>query len=147
DNWSLSPFLAAVITPTNRLFAQGFMQFDFPLTSNKITYTELTSQPGFSNSPTAQRLVQQFPGQFLLPPFTVTNRIDEQILMHVDAGVGYWLVRNPTAPWITGIAPSLELHYTTTLENAKIVTLPGDGSLAQAPGGRVQAEAFPQVGN
>src|SRR5229473_763768 len=49
--------------------------------------------------------------------------------MHVDLGTGFWLVRNPEARWLTGIAPTLELHYTTTLDNADIHTFSRDGFL------------------
>jgi hypothetical protein len=76
------------------------MQFDFPLTNNRVTYSEQTTQPGFTNSQVVQNLVRQFPGQVLLPPFAATSGIEEQILMHVDAGVGYWLVRNPSARYV-----------------------------------------------
>jgi hypothetical protein len=36
--------------------------------------------------------------------------------------VGYWLSRNPCADWVTGLAGVVELHYTTTLQDADIVT-------------------------
>ena len=70
--------------------------------------------------------------------------------MQVDLGAGYWLLRDPEATWITGIAPSLELHYTSTLENAKVVTLPGDPLLQinpNATGNRLIQEQPPRVGN
>jgi hypothetical protein len=143
DNWNLSPFFAVLTTPTYRWFAQGFMQFDFPLTNNKIIYTDRMSQPGLPIT-SLPAMVQPLA---LQAPFTASRGIGEQILMHVDAGVGYWLVRNPSAQWVTGIAPSLELHYTTTLENAQIVTLPNDPSTTRAPGGDFTLEAAPQVGN
>jgi hypothetical protein len=147
ENWSLSPFLAVLSTPTPRLFAQGFMQFDFPLRNSRITYSERTSQPGFINSPDAADLVRQNPGQVLFPPFVASRGIGEQTLMHVDAGFGYWLVRNTSARWITGLAPSLELHYTTTLENAQIVTLPQDPNEHFVPGQAFVLDPAPQVGN
>ena len=48
--------------------------------------------------------------------------------MHVNIGTGYWIYQNPNATWLTGFAPIMELHYTTTLRNANVVQLPGDGS-------------------
>src|SRR5262249_12540245 len=63
-------------------------------------------------------------------------------------------LRNPEARWVTGIAPTLELHYTTTLENANIVQLASDGvrrpfDLAGnlLPTGASIPEPGPQVGN
>ncbi len=36
----------------------------------------------------------------------------------VDAGVGYWLFRNdPRSRIVTGLAPTIELHYTTFTED------------------------------
>jgi hypothetical protein len=147
DNWSLSPFFAVLTTPTKRWFAQGFMQFDFPLTNNKVTYSDRTSQPGFPVDGFIRGLAAQSGQVVLQPPFSVTSSIEEQILMHVDTGIGYWLVRNTSAQWITGIAPSLELHYTTTLENAQIVTLPVDAFTQPRPQGGFQLQPSPQVGN
>src|SRR5262249_55188554 len=40
QTWSLSPFLAFLARPTDRAFCQGFLQFDFPLNSSTITFTE-----------------------------------------------------------------------------------------------------------
>jgi hypothetical protein len=39
----------------------------------------------------------------------------------MDVKVGYWLYRDPCARWITGIVPTTELHYTTTLQNSDSV--------------------------
>src|SRR5207253_9907353 len=39
-------------------------------------------------------------------------------ILQLDLGTGYWLFRNPEGHRLTGIAPTVELHYTTTLSNA-----------------------------
>jgi hypothetical protein len=39
----------------------------------------------------------------------------------MDLKIGYWLYRDPDAHWVTGIAPTAELHYTTTLQNSDSV--------------------------
>jgi hypothetical protein len=52
----------------------------------------------------------------------VTTPTEEQTLMRLNLGAGYWVVRRPCADWITGVAPTVEAHYTTTLENAKITS-------------------------
>jgi hypothetical protein len=144
ETWGLSPFLAALYTPTNRFFAQGFVQVDVPLNTSKVTYTEtaLVLNPSVnrfgtrSDDPTIQ-----------VPPFRVTDHLREQALMHVDLGTGYWVIRDPEAAWVTGLAPTLELHYTTTLNSADIITLPRDSSAIPTPTGGVRAEAQPTVGN
>ena len=147
---SLSPFLAALYTPTDRFFAQGFLQFDFPLNDNTINYSENITRgniPPNQLQALTQLGVIHFPS--LNPPFSVRSDISEQSLMQVDLGAGYWLLRDPEATWITGIAPSLELHYTSTLENAKVVTLPGDPLLQINPNNqqRLIQEQPPRVGN
>jgi hypothetical protein len=148
ETWSLSPFLAAVYTPTKRLFTQGFLQFDLPLNSNTINYSD-TFTRGTSLVTIAQLAAAglvSFPS--LDPPFSVRSGITEQPLMQVDWGVGYWLLRDPSRTWITGIAPSLELHYTTTLKDASVVTLPGDPLLQIDPKtGNLVQEQPPRVGN
>ncbi len=129
DTWSLSPFIAGLWTPGPRFFSQGFLAVDVPLNSSKYTFAETT--PIVLNGP--------FPASGLpgtVPPFTVSGRIAEQTLLQADAGAGYWLMRSPDSGWITGIAPTLELHYTYTLDNAQIVNLPHDtsGVITPVPG-------------
>lgn len=136
DIVGLSPFVAFLATPTDRLFLQGFVQYDFPVNKDRIDYAEARFGPfgpvTFGNP---------------VPPPTSTN-IEEQQLLHFDIGTGFWLVRNCDG-WITGIAPTVELHYTTTLTNAQIVQLPGDGSTFFVPNDFKQSktEQGPQVGN
>jgi hypothetical protein len=138
----LSPFFAALYTPGERFFAQGFLQADVPLNTSKVTYTDTV--PLIFN----ENRFASLPGNILAPPFTVTDHLREQALMHVDLGTGYWLVRDPNADWVTGLAPMLELHYTTTLNSADLITLPRDSAaipITSPPFFR--PEAFPTVGN
>jgi hypothetical protein len=137
NTWSLSPFLAGLITPTDRLFAQGFVQYDAPLNTSAVTYSEFfrlarnaDPQPGTPD---------------LRLPFTVHHRLREQQLLHLDGGVGCWVLRRPQARCLTGLATLLELHYTTTLDDADIVRLPRDGTeLSSNPGTPAPG---PEVGN
>jgi hypothetical protein len=69
----------------------------------------------------------------MTPPFTVHRNIDEQSLFQFDLGVGYWLYRNPEGHRLTGLAPTIELHYTTTLDNADLITPPQEGSAVVTP--------------
>ncbi len=123
QTWSLSPYLAALATPTDRFFTQGFVQFDVPLNTSSITYSEVVQQ---TTSPAT--MFNNGTG-VLAPPFTVHDHLREQYLLHLDIGTGYWLLRRADPAWLTGFAPAAELHYTSTLNNANIVALPGDSSL------------------
>jgi hypothetical protein len=142
DTWSLSPYLSVLATPSDRFFTQGFLQFDFPVNNSRATFRESATEPGLRgtdvvNDPTGLgalqlALVQALQARrlgFQLPPINQSAKIDEQTLMHVDLGLGYWVTRDPEARWIRGIAPTLELHYTTTLENADVITFARDGFL------------------
>jgi hypothetical protein len=140
ETWSISPFAAFIVQPTRRLFVQSFMQFDIPLNKSKIIYSETP-------------LVNKEPTEIIFDPLSTTDNIREQSLMQLDLGIGYWLVNRPNATWITGIAPTVELHYTTTLNNADIRTLPVAPKFAadsNFPNGQrpiTAVETAPQVGN
>ena len=144
ETWSLSPFLAGLYTPNNRFFAQGFLQFEFPLNSSTISYTETLPQGTVTPLPPA---LMKYPT--LNPPFSVKEEISEQSLAHLDVGAGYWLMREPSRTWLTGIAPTLELHYTGTMTNASVVTLPADSLLQIDPSNpkKLEQEQPPQIGN
>ncbi len=89
----LSPFLGLLTMPNDRYFLQGFLQVDLATNGNQVI----------------------FGGQDL-------GDLHEQTLLYVDLSIGYWLHRNPRGCLITGIAPVLEYHYSSTLQNADIVT-------------------------
>jgi hypothetical protein len=98
----LLPYLGFLLAPNDDWFFQGFIQADFAASGFKL----------------------QRNGQFdgpLVPEFT------EQNLMYYDLLVGRWLYRNPCACCLTGIAALLELHYTTSIEDAQFAfSPPGD---------------------
>jgi hypothetical protein len=140
DTWSLSPFLAVLLTPDRhqRFYAQGFLQFDFPLNTSQVDYSEIALQ----NSE---------PAEIVLGSLVTNASLREQMLMLADLSMGYWVLQRPEAQWITGIAPTVELHYTTTLNDAQIVNLPlatrSANLLAVGPGGVPIPEPNPTVGN
>jgi hypothetical protein len=150
DIWSINPFVAFLVQPTSRWFAQGFLQFDLPLNKNRYTFTDaLFLAPDKSVGHTVPGTGVVYTNS-LSTPFTVNGSVAEQTLMHVNLNTGYWLVQRPEASWITGIAPSLELHYTTTLDNADVATLPGDfGSVINPanPNGVQLQSPKPTIGN
>jgi len=64
---------------------------------------------------------------------TPLGRLQDQTLLFLDCSTGYWLFRNPRAR-ISGVAPMLELHYATTLNNLDFIdddpnTIPSAGRM------------------
>jgi hypothetical protein len=127
DVWSLSPYLAALCQPNDRLFFQGFGQIYLPMGGNDLTY-----ESNLNLAETGARSLLNFD----------QAQIDGQAILMLDVGVGYWLARNNSGQGLTGLAPTLELHYTTALEDADIITLPADS--LRTPFG---PQPPPQVGN
>lgn len=97
DAVHLSPFLGYLLTPTNRLFIQGFAQFDIPVNGNRTVFTPVVDGVAL-------------PSQ--------VRSLDDQALLQLDLSAGYWVYRNPWAEWLRGVASIIEVHYTTTLEDA-----------------------------
>ena len=98
----LLPYFGFMGTPNQWCFMQGFVQFDVPLGGNSITY-------GVTD-PVAPRSTEEAVGI-----------LDEQNLLYVDVGAGFWLYRNPCAYGLTGLAAIVEFHYTTTLQDTDFV--------------------------
>ncbi len=139
DTVSLSPFLAVLWKPTERFFTHSFLELDIPLNTSPVTYTQTIPLN------VGQPFVATEPGT-LTPPFTVHHNIREQTLFQFDLGTGYWLFRNPEGHRLTGLAPTIELHYTSTLNNADLITLPRDPSVIVTPNALLTPPA-PTVGN
>lgn len=97
----LMPFLALTMTPSENWFIQAFTQFDFAANGNEV----------ITNNQTA-------------------GRFTEQNLWHADATFGRWLARDLEARYLDGIAGLVELHYTTTINDADIVPL-GQGGFTR----------------
>lgn len=94
----VQPFLGVLATPTEVWFVHGFLSGDFALSDNPI----IVDGP--------------------LGPSGRIGSLENQNLLHVDMGGGLWFVHNPHARTVTGVAGILELHYTTTLDDANAVT-------------------------
>jgi hypothetical protein len=146
ETWSLSPFLAALWVPNQRWFAQGFLEFDAPLNKSTVTYTEVTTSPGFEASPLTLGILDQNPTA-LIPPIAVHDRIREQMLLHVDVGTGFWLMHDRNRDWLTGIAPTVEVHYTGALDKAQIITLPQDPAVTATSSNTFAIQPPPTIGN
>jgi hypothetical protein len=100
----LQPFLgAAWRSDDNPLFCLFFTQIDFDTQGNSVRMRNPRTSNGSSTLDTI--------GVF-----------QEQNLLFVDIALGYWIYRNHSAHYLTGIAPIVELHYSTTLQNEDYVS-------------------------
>jgi hypothetical protein len=97
----LQPFIGIYSAPTERLFHQFIAQVDFDVNGSNVVIPS---------------------GSFLLGDSNVseTSRVQCQSLLYLDYQIGYWLHRNPCSNIVTGVAPLLELHYTSTLQNLDV---------------------------
>lgn len=133
ETWALCPFLAVIATPSPQWYAQGFLEFECPLNKSHFTYSEAVFNPAgsFQTAPNPpSQIVPQitYPTPQMSTPFTTSGSIADQFLMHVNTQLGYWLIRDPERPLITGLVSTLELGYTQTLSKSQVITLPGDYS-------------------
>ncbi len=142
ETYGLSPFLALAATPTERTFINAFTQVDIPLNRSRWTYRERDVD-----------LEVQFDAQFAGQDPTQYDRVlagelRDQTLLQLDIGGGYWVFLDPKARWLNGVAAILELHYTTTLEDADLVTVQANRLRTQTgTGGLTAPEPFPVLGN
>ncbi len=98
----LTPYLAYLLTPTDRIFFQNWVAFGFDTNGNPVSANLDPTGP--------QRI----------------GRLHDQTLCQIDAQLGYWLTRDegPSA-LLRGLAPFVELHYNSTLGNPDQLQAPG----------------------
>lgn len=101
----LTPYVATLWTPNDRLFAQSWLQVGFDVTGSPV-----------SLNPDFQGLVH------------VGDYRDQTLLMW-DTQVGYWMVQRNEG-WLTGLAPFVELHLNSTLNSGSSFSA-GGFSVAQ----------------
>ena len=97
ESFHLQPFLGLCWEPNDRLFALLFAQVDCDINGNTVTVFDIG-------------------GGTPRPP--VTDKYVDQTLGFIDFSLGYWVYKNPQARLLTGVAPVVELHYTTTLQDS-----------------------------
>ena len=86
----LTPYVAALFTPTKNFFAQSWMAWGFDTNGNTVN--------GFQNGNSS---------------FQKVGKLNNTSFMQVDAQIGYWVI-NPddsNRRNLRGLAPFLELHY------------------------------------
>lgn len=94
----LTPYMAMLYTPTQRLFAQTWVASSFDTNGNPVQF-----------NPDLQGL-------------TSVGRLNDQTLLQLDGQIGYWLYQSNTG-LLRGLAPFIELHYNTTLGDPDLITV------------------------
>lgn len=97
----LQPFIGWLWKPNACWFVEAFAELDFDANGNEV------DAPAGTN----------FAPGTLVP----VGRYSDQNLCYVDLKVGRWIYQSCDARFLTGIAPAVELHYTTTMQNTETV--------------------------
>jgi hypothetical protein len=96
EAWYLQPFLGLLWTPNEAFFTQLAAQASFDARGNTVNFVQV--------------------------PGPREGVIQDQTLVFLDASFGYWLFRDPSSSAIvTGMAPMIELHYNTTIQDPDLV--------------------------
>lgn len=96
----LEPYIAGIFTPTDRIFMQSWATIDFATRGNPI---EVVNQ-SFTALQSA-------------------GSLKDQTTLQLDTQVGYWIVRSKDQNrWLRGLAPFVEVHFTTALNDAGTIT-------------------------
>jgi len=103
----LSPFVGMLVVPRERLFSISYLQFDFDANGDPV--------------------------DVIFGPQIFHGRLRDPTLMYADVSIGYWLYRDDLdgggRRFLTGVAPIVELHYTTTLQDAQGFQAFGSGAV------------------
>lgn len=96
----LLPYLAVQASPDENWFFHAFVQVDIAANDNEVSFVQ--------------------------PASTVSDSLADQTLLYLDASAGYWWYQSTDDSGLTGLASVVELHYTTTLNDADSANL-GNG--------------------
>ena len=105
---NLMPFLGALYTPNERFFTQSFLQFDFAANGNDVL-------ANLDN--TRLRRI---------------GSLQDSSYVYLDWSAGYWtyLADDPSA-FLTGVAPTFELHMNQSLQASDSLRIPGSVQLGR----------------
>jgi len=139
----ISPFLAWLWLPTDRLFHQGFLQVEVATNPSTVLMRDFGSIG-----------LAAFEEDFALVEWAINfpdgAEVDlhAQTLMRLNLGLGYLLVDNPRNRWLRQLAALFEVHYTTLLQDANLSQIPLDLFLTDIFGNVTAIDAFdPILGN
>lgn len=136
DSVHILPFIGALFMPTEQCFVQAFVQADIDPNGNPVRFTSFNT-----GDPTGT----------LFP----VGRPNDSNYLFIDVGLGYWIYRAPgygacgcghcdaDLGWglIRGIAPTIELHYNGSLNEADTVLANrGGGVVVLGDGERTQLD-------
>jgi hypothetical protein len=113
------PFVGAVWTPNESLFAQSLLQIDQPFNGDTVRTR--------AGGATGDQLID-------------IGRLNQQTFAYWTSSVGYWLYReNTTDDWgMSGFAPIAELHYNSSLSDEDLVTSPNGAFNFGGAGGKTE---------
>lgn len=95
----LLPYIALQSSPDDNWFFHAFCQVDIAANENEVSL--------IGNG------------------FTDSDSLADQTLLYLDGSAGYWWYQSADDSGLTGLASVLELHYTTTLNDADTAILNG----------------------
>jgi hypothetical protein len=105
SSYHVLPFLGFLWTPSERCFMQGFLQFDIDANGNPVYASSFDD-----GLPTGNL-------------HKIGNAKDATYAF-IDVGLGYWMYRNRHCDGIiNGFAPTIELHYNATTEDAGTIRI------------------------
>lgn len=93
----LVPYVGLLAMPSDDWFYQGFVSLDFAANGNGVD---------------------------LGTPASPVGTLTEQNLFHLDFSIGCWIMRNPDAYYLHGVAALAELHYTSTIQDTDSILFP-----------------------
>ncbi|MEX0584994.1 MAG: hypothetical protein WD176_00015, partial [Pirellulales bacterium] len=126
ESANLTPFIAVMFAPEGALFFNGFVQFDVPTGDQAISIRQ--SAASFSA------------GNQLTDLGTVRGELDQQSLLRMNMAGGMWIYRDATGTsTLQALAALVELHYTTSIENAETWT----GDVVLSDSGQVPGQIDP----
>jgi hypothetical protein len=132
----LSPFMAWLYAPESRWFHQGFMQVEVAANPSHVTVDGDGATLFLQNG-----VPVGFYDYFT--PVPVRAELHAQTLLRLNLGLGYVFAENPRADWFRQLTGLFEMHYTSTLEDAKLTDIP---LTTQASAGTVPLQTI-TVGN
>jgi hypothetical protein len=95
DSVIVTPYIAYLLTPDDRWFFQNWFQIGFDANHDPVDLNPA------------------------LATISSAGRIKDQTVLEIDAQLGYWLYKSSdNNRWISALAPFVELHYNTSLDNA-----------------------------
>jgi len=119
----ISPFLAWLWQPKRNFFHQGFLQVEVAANPNNVRVigSGLTDLFFNGNPFPAAPPDNQFDW---FVPFPGRTELFSQTILRLNLGWGYVLAEDPRANWVQRLTSLFEVHYTSTVQDANISSVP-----------------------